>query len=186
MTSQSTFPFSSLVYCLRLMTKGAKIMAINVAVLLLMIAVMLSAKANADGHAQDETAHAKAANMASINGPWARATFALAKSGAAYFAITNTGSHEIVLTSVAVDSSIAMMAELHHTVMQDDMMRMQELEDGIIIKAGATLEFSPGGMHVMLMGLQKPLSKNESIIIELYFEDGSQLTQIFPILDKRN
>jgi copper(I)-binding protein len=75
---------------------------------------------------------------------------------------------------------------LHHTVMENDMMRMQELEDGIRIKAGATVELSPGGMHIMVMGLQKPLNKDDSIEITLHFEDGSQLIQNFPILDKRN
>jgi copper(I)-binding protein len=34
--------------------------------------------------------------------------------------------------------------------------------------------------------LQKPLNKDDSIEITLHFEDGSQLIQNFPILDKRN
>ncbi len=128
-------------------------------------------------------------NMASalqIEEPWARATFALAKTGAAYFTAINTGETPITITSVSVTENVAMMAELHHTVMQDDMMKMQELKDGVKVNVGERLEFSPGGKHIMLMGLKGPLNKDESVTITLHFEDDSQQTVVFAILDKRN
>ncbi|MGK0370070.1 MAG: copper(I)-binding protein [Glaciecola sp.] len=168
------------------MLKGIKTIITNASLLFLIVTVATSANVNADVHAQAQKTQVQIATSVSINDTWVRATFALAKTGAAYFSVTNNDSETIVLTSVVVDESIAMMAQLHHTVMEDDMMRMQELEDGIEIKAGATVELSPGGMHVMIMGLQKPFNKGESIEIELHFKDGSQLTQIFPILEKRN
>jgi copper(I)-binding protein len=151
-------------------------------VCLLILSITVSANNNV--HAQNIPL--EMATSVSINDAWARATFALAKTGAAYLSVTNSASQTVVLKSVSVEQSIAMIAQLHHTVMENDMMRMQELEDGIRIKAGATVELSPGGMHIMVMGLQKPLNKDDSIEITLHFEDGSQLIQNFPILDKRN
>jgi hypothetical protein len=153
-----------------------------------LFAILATAAVNASAneHHQAHIAEISMASSVSINEPWARATFALAKSGAAYFSITNTSSHDLVLSSVSVDSSVAMTAELHHTIMQNEMMSMQELEDGIEIKAGLTVELSPGGMHIMLMGLQKSLNKDEFINVNLVFEDGSQLSHSVPVLDKRN
>ena len=150
------------------------------------LATTATVYASANVHHQAHIAEISMASSVSINESWARATFALAKSGAAYFSITNTSNHDLVLSSVSVDNSVAMTAELHHTIMQNEMMSMQELEDGIEIKAGSTVELSPGGMHIMFMGLQKPLNKDEFINVNLIFEDGSQLSHSVPVLDKRN
>ena len=38
------------------------------------------------------------------------------------------------------------------------------------VDAGQTLEFAPNGMHVMLMGLKKPLVEGKTFEIELLFE----------------
>lgn len=120
-----------------------------------------------------------------VKGAWARATFALAKTGAAYMNLQNNGAQDIRLTSVSVDESIASVSELHHTVMRDDMMSMQELEDGIVIAAGQTVEFAPGGKHIMLMGLTGPLEAGKQIEVTLNFDNGNKVTQIFPIKDAR-
>lgn len=152
--------------------------------MLFLLATMKVSLANAHNHKND-----KAFNMAesvSISESWARATFALAKTGAAYFSVSNSGDKMVVIESVSLSPSFAMMAELHTTVMENDMMQMQELSEGIKIKPGDTVEFSPGGKHIMIMGLEGPLQKGKSIIITLHFEDGSSKEQLFPIVDKRN
>lgn len=161
-----------------LLTSGLCVLAI----LVLFLFTLLDAKASSHNESSDESM----ASLVSIEEPWARATFALAKTGAAYMSITNNSKTEVVLSSVSVSDNIAMTTELHHTVMEDNMMQMQELEDGIKIKVNATVELSPGGMHIMIMGLTGPLNKGESISIDLHFADGSSLTKVFPILDKRN
>jgi len=120
-----------------------------------------------------------------VEGAWARATFALAKTGAAYMSLQNNGEQDIRLTSVSVDESIASISELHHTVMRDDMMSMQELEDGIVIAAGETVEFAPGGKHIMLMGLTGPLEAGKQIEVTLNFDNGTNVSHIFPIKDAR-
>lgn len=150
---------------------------------------VLSLHAHADGHSvhhvDKKVTTRTMASSANVEGQWARATFALAKAGAAYFTLTNTGNTVISLTGASVDDSIAAMTQLHHTIMLEGMMRMQELKNGIEIGPGATMSLAPGGTHLMVMGLEKPFNKGESVDFTLYFEDGSQLSKRFPVLDKR-
>lgn len=120
-----------------------------------------------------------------VSDAWARATFALAKTGAAYFSISNNANHDITLVSAHVNEDIAMMTELHHTLMEDGMMRMQELAQGALIGPKQTLSFAPGGKHIMLMGLTGPLIAGESLEITLVFSNGTQIIHDFPIVDKR-
>lgn len=114
-----------------------------------------------------------------ISDAWARATFALAKTGAVYLNIKNTGKHDVTLSKVSVDASISAMTQIHHTIMKDDMMVMQELEDGITIAKEQTVSLAPGGFHIMLMGLTGPLNAGESLELTLFFSDESTLiTQV--------
>ncbi|GAB2678028.1 copper chaperone PCu(A)C [Aliiglaciecola aliphaticivorans] len=87
---------------------------------------------------------------------------------AAYFKIHNSSDKDVVLISATTD--IAEKAELHAHVMENGMMSMQEQEQ-IRIPAGETVTFKPGGLHVMIFGLKKPLVENKEVIITLLSED---------------
>jgi copper(I)-binding protein len=152
----------------------------------LLITTMNVSFVNANDHKSTQGQPQNMAESFHISDPWARATFALAKTGAAYFSANNTSDTTVILESVSVTTEIAMTAELHTTVMKDDMMQMQELSEGVQIKSAQAVEFSPGGKHIMIMGLEGPLQKGKSIVITLHFEDGSSIDHVFPILDKRN
>lgn len=131
-----------------------------------------------------ETTQNMAQNIV-VSEQWARATFALAKAGAAYMTLQNTGNTQLQLVSASVDKSVAGVVELHHTKMADGMMQMQELSSGVLIAQNETVKFVPGGKHIMLMGLEGPLNAGEELNITLTFADGSQLSQVFPIKDGR-
>jgi hypothetical protein len=53
---------------------------------------------------------------------------------------------------------------------KDGMMMMRHLENGIALQAGEISILRPGGNHLMLIGLQKSLSLNDKVLIELEFE----------------
>lgn len=127
----------------------------------------------------------KMADQVLVIDAWARATFALAKTGAAYMTLQNTGDANVQLMSVDVDESVASVSELHHTKMADGMMQMQELEEGVVILKGETIAFAPGGKHIMLMGLTGPLDADKKITLTLVFSDGSSAAHSFPIKDAR-
>lgn len=129
--------------------------------------------------------HKKAKGKVSIENVWARATFALAKTGAVYLRIDNASQSDITLLSVRVDSSVAAEAQLHETVMEDEMMQMRELESGIKISAGTNLEFQPGGKHIMLMGLEEPLRASDTFVLTLVFENNKIMRVPVVVKDAR-
>ena len=103
-----------------------------------------------------------------ISQPWTRATPGGAKVGAGYVTITNRGTapDRLVGGTAIVSGNV----EIHATSVADGVMRMRQLEKGIEIRPGETIELKPGGMHLMLMELKKPMTQGERIKGTLVFE----------------
>jgi len=68
-----------------------------------------------------------------------------------------------------ISSPIASKVQVHRTEIQDGMARMREVAV-LHVDANQTVEFAPNGMHVMLMGLKKPLVEGQKFELELLFE----------------
>lgn len=98
---------------------------------------------------------------------WARATASSARTGAAYLTIVNGGAADR-LTAAA--SPVAGQVELHTHVMDGSVARMRKVEGGLEIPAGSELVMEPGGLHVMLMDLARPLKPGETFPLSLTFE----------------
>ena len=62
---------------------------------------------------------------------------------------------------VAVSSEAAERVELHTMEIEDDMMRMRQV-DGFDIADGETLSLEPGGPHLMLFGFDQSLAAGDS------------------------
>jgi len=102
-----------------------------------------------------------------ITAPWARATPKGASVGGGYMKITNTGSAaERLIGGV---SDIASRFEIHEMSMDNGVMKMRSLSGGIEIKPGQTVEFSPSGYHVMLVGLNRQLMQGDHFKATLEF-----------------
>lgn len=112
----------------------------------------------------------------------ARATFAMANTGAAYCQIVNNTEKDDLLLSVSVSESVASMVELHTVAMVDEMMRMQELEEGIPLPAGQTVTLKPGGKHIMFMGLTGPLNAGGNLVVTFHFKHAESQTINMPIV----
>ena len=102
-----------------------------------------------------------------IDHPWSRALPPNAPAGAAYLVIHNNGTEPDALVSAS--TPIAAKAELHTHVMIGEVMKMQQVES-VEIPAGGESKFAPGGNHVMLFGLKKPLVAGQSFPLTLVFE----------------
>lgn len=102
---------------------------------------------------------------------WARESIPGTSSSALFASIQNTGSKDVTLVSVVVQG--ADKTELHAT--QDDagMMRMRRLEQ-VVIPAGQTVSFEPGGYHVMLFRLAAPLRAGQTVAAEFRFANGEK------------
>ena len=105
--------------------------------------------------------------------PWTRATPPTAESGGGYLVLKNTGTTPDRL--IAVKSPAADKVEIHEMKMDGNIMRMREVEKGIEIPPGATVELKPGGFHVMFMGLKAPFAKEAKVPLTLVFEKAGSI-----------
>lgn len=105
--------------------------------------------------------------------PFATPTPPGAPNGAAYLDITVEG--DTPATLVGVSSSASRAVELHDMRMEGGNMQMRKL-DQITIEPGDTLTMRPGGgQHLMLLGLEEPLRKGNTLPLTLEFAERGTL-----------
>jgi len=114
-----------------------------------------------------------------IFAPWARATPKGAAVGGGYMTITNTGSAPDRLIGGAAD--IAARFEVHEMSMDNGVMKMRELANGLEIKPGEKVELKPGSYHVMFMGLRQQLIQGQNVKATLQFEKAGKVDVVFSI-----
>jgi copper(I)-binding protein len=107
-----------------------------------------------------------------ISSPWSRATPKGAQTAIGYMSITNNGTTPDRLIGGSIDA--ADRFQLHAMTMEDGVAKMRELRD-VEIKPGQTVEFKPGGSHVMFVNLKYPLSKDDHISGTLVFEHSGKV-----------
>jgi copper(I)-binding protein len=110
--------------------------------------------------------------------PWARATPKGAPVGGGYLKITNTGTEPDKL--VGGSSDVADRFEVHEMSMDGGVMKMRPT-NGVEIKPGQTVELKPGGLHVMFVGLKKPLVQGQKIKGTLSFEKAGKVDVEFTV-----
>jgi len=94
------------------------------------------------------------------------------ETSALYMSITNNG--EEVVTIVGVETDVAQLAELHETVVENEVARMQPVE-ALVIEAGETLDLTPGRIHIMLMQLTQDIVTDENIDVSLMLDSGDMV-----------
>ncbi|RXT53895.1 hypothetical protein B6S44_16105 [Bosea sp. Tri-44] len=114
-----------------------------------------------------------------IEQPWTRATPAGAKVAGGYVAVTNTGATPDRL--LGGSSDIAGKVEIHEMAVNNGVMTMRGLPDGVELKPGAKLELKPGGYHIMFMDLKRQLKEGETIKGTLTFEKAGPVPVEFSV-----
>ena len=110
-----------------------------------------------------------------IDHPWARATAASQRNGAAYMTIHNKGSLPDRLVAAAAE--VSERVELHnHEIDAQGVARMRQVTGGIELPPGQAVALQPGGLHVMLLGLGGPLEDGQSFPLRLRFEKAGEVT----------
>lgn len=106
----------------------------------------------------------------SIDHPWARPTAPAARTGVVYFSVKNLAAQSDTLLGVVVGKTIAKRASLHEMSMDaKGLMHMTEIKAGLAVAANTEVKFTPGGKHVMLEGLTKPLVAKQEFGMTLQF-----------------
>src|SRR5258708_6157335 len=100
-----------------------------------------------------------------VNNAWVRAMPPSQTNSAAYMIVTNNSSKEVVITSVTSDISGA--AEIHQMSDTNDIMHMAVIAD-LHIPAGGKVGLKPGGFHIMLINLKKPVKEGDIVPVTLH------------------
>lgn len=117
----------------------------------------------------------------SIHDPWSRELPPVAPNGAAYLRVENGGSEADRV--VAAHSPIAERAETHTHEMDGGVMKMRHVHS-IEVPGHGEVTFEPGGLHVMLIGLKKPLVRGESFPLTLEFDKAGTIEVTVEITGK--
>jgi len=150
---------------------------------------------------------APAENAITIEGAWARTSPMAATAGAAYMQITSAVDDQLL--SASVDPSIAPTVQIHETVMADGdtmdtsmtgdtMATMDTMATGdtmapamemrpvdfIDLPAGEMVALQPGGYHIMIIDLVKPLEVGQTLTITLTFKNAGEIAVDVPVLDE--
>jgi copper(I)-binding protein len=102
-----------------------------------------------------------------ISGGFSRATLPNAPVGAGYITVTNNGTADDTLLSAK--SPVAGNTQIHEMKMEGDVMKMNEVEGGLVIPAGQSVTLAPGGFHIMFMDLKEPLVEGSKVPVTLTF-----------------
>jgi copper(I)-binding protein len=119
-----------------------------------------------------------AAEAVRIEGLFARAVPPGQTNSAAFMSLHNTDRVEHAL--VAAASPVARAVELHTHTKEGGMMRMRRVER-IALPPEVDVRLKPGGLHLMLIGLERQLSPGEEVSLTLVYEDGSETTASAPV-----
>ena len=104
---------------------------------------------------------------------WVRGTVATQKATGAFMKIRSSDDAKLV----AATSPAAGIVEVHEMAIKDNVMTMRAV-DVLPLPAGKTVELKPGGYHVMLIDLVKPLGKGDTVPVTLTIvgKDGRKST----------
>ncbi len=114
-----------------------------------------------------------------IEQPWARATPGGATSGAVYMTIDNKSNAADRLTGA--ESDAAMTSQIHEMKVAGGVMKMREISGGLAVPANGAVALKPGGYHLMLIGLKKPLKAGETVQLTLTFEKAGKVAVSAPV-----
>lgn len=114
-----------------------------------------------------------------ISGPWSRATPAGSEVGAGYLTIANRGTATERLVSFTTDA--AAQPEVHEMTNEGGVMKMRPLATGLAIPPGSTVKLAPGGYHLMLLKLKKPLVAGQRFKAILVFEKAGPVEVMFEV-----
>jgi len=100
-----------------------------------------------------------------VKDAWARPAVQGQSATGAFMSLTSADGARLVGAS----SPVAGVVEIHEMAMDGNVMKMRAVP-GIDLPPGRSVDLKPGGYHVMLMDLKRPLKLGERVPVELRFE----------------
>jgi copper(I)-binding protein len=116
--------------------------------------------------------HGNALAQVTVKDAWVRGTVAQQKATGAFMTITSAQDAKLI----SVSSKAAKSVELHTMEMENNVMKMRQI-DSVNLTAGKAVELKPGGMHIMLMGLNEQAKDGDVINFTLVVEGKDKKQQ---------
>lgn len=110
--------------------------------------------------------------------PWTRPASA-GGVGAGYFTILNPGKSPDRL--LRVETQAAAVAGMHVSLEVNGVMTMDEVKGGVRIDPGGQVDFKPGGLHLMFVGLNKTQKLGDSLPATLVFQKAGRIPVVFKV-----
>ena len=104
-----------------------------------------------------------------VTDPWVRGTVAQQKATGMFLQVTSAQGGRLLSAS----SPVAGVVEIHEMKMDGNVMRMRAVTE-VALPAGQSVEFKPGGYHVMLMDLKQPLKAGDTVPVTLVVEGADK------------
>ncbi len=104
-----------------------------------------------------------------ISNAWVRQPAPGQEIGAAYMTLNSPQNGKLVYAEA---KGVAGSVEMHSMSMDNGVMKMRML-DALTLEANTPKELAPGGFHLMMFDLEKPLVAGEEVTFRLCFEDDN-------------
>lgn len=139
----------------------------NITVIKRVVSLVLSIGALAAlAPAWAQVSRPSAAAVVKVEQAWVRPSVPGQQGTGGYMKLTAREGQRLVGAS----SPVAGVAEIHEMKMDGDVMTMKPVGT-LDLPAGKTVELKPGGLHLMLMDLKRPLAAGSSVPLTLVFKD---------------
>lgn len=106
-----------------------------------------------------------------VGNPWLADAPAAARVRAGYLSLENVSGREQVL--VGAESPLFARVEIHRSEVRDGVVRMSPVPR-LVLAAGQSAVFEPGGYHLMLLDPREALGAGASVPITLVWADGQR------------
>ena len=116
---------------------------------------------------------APASKPLTISNAWVRSPAPGQKVAGAYMELKSDATASLV----GVSSPAAARVELHSMALDAGVMKMRPVEN-IVLPPGTAVKLAPGGLHIMLLDLKRPLKEGDKVPLTLYIRHAGATTQV--------
>lgn len=106
-----------------------------------------------------------------IRDPWIKNLPPSVPVRAGYMTIHNPQTKTVSIVSLRSDAFASI--EIHRTIEQDGMMRMEQVPS-LKIESNSSVQLAPGGLHLMMMNPSEPTQPGDLLEIVIVLDDGSE------------
>lgn len=107
-------------------------------------------------------------NKITVKDAWVREVPPGSDITAGYMTIENHNNTDDILIDIKCGCS--KRVELHSTIVDGNDIARMKMAENVKIPAGEKLELSPGGYHLMIMGIENGMKENDKVTFELNFQ----------------